>query len=242
VQAVAQQCGDWLLANAVPAGPGIGWPIVLPASGPLTGFSHGAAGGAWALLELAALTGDEKYSSAARAAIAYERSLFSAQAENWPDLRDSDDPSAEQEPSFVTAWCHGAPGIGLARLSSLRHFDDPVARREAEAAVRTTLKHGFGGNHSLCHGDLGNLELLLQAREVLDQPQYQADIDRLAAQILDEIRLRGWISGVPQGAESPGLMTGLAGIGYGLLRLAAPQHVPSLLTLEPPRQADDHVR
>jgi lantibiotic modifying enzyme len=30
-------------------------------------------------------------------------------------------------------------------------------------------------------------------------------------------------------------MTGLAGIGYGLLRLADPQSVPSVLTLEPPR-------
>jgi lantibiotic modifying enzyme len=29
-------------------------------------------------------------------------------------------------------------------------------------------------------------------------------------------------------------MTGLAGIGYGLLRLAAPQRVPSVLALERP--------
>jgi len=30
-------------------------------------------------------------------------------------------------------------------------------------------------------------------------------------------------------------MTGLAGIGYGLLRIAVPEGVPSLLALEPPR-------
>ena len=29
-------------------------------------------------------------------------------------------------------------------------------------------------------------------------------------------------------------MAGLAGIGYGLLRLAAPERVPSVLLLEPP--------
>ena len=34
--------------------------------------------------------------------------------------------------------------------------------------------------------------------------------------------------------ESPGLMTGLAGIGYGLLRLAEPTRMPSVLVLEPP--------
>jgi lantibiotic modifying enzyme len=34
--------------------------------------------------------------------------------------------------------------------------------------------------------------------------------------------------------EAPGLMNGLAGIGYGLLRLAAPTSVPSILALDPP--------
>jgi len=39
-----------------------------------------------------------------------------------------------------------------------------------------------------------------------------------------------------QGQLAPlGLMTGLAGIGYGLLRLANPDRVPSVLVLEPPR-------
>jgi lantibiotic modifying enzyme len=35
----------------------------------------------------------------------------------------------------------------------------------------------------------------------------------------------------------PGMMTGLAGIGYGLLRLAEPERVPSVPVLEPPRPA-----
>jgi lantibiotic modifying enzyme len=34
-------------------------------------------------------------------------------------------------------------------------------------------------------------------------------------------------------------MTGLAGIGYGLLRLAALARVPSVLTLEGPRSAQE---
>jgi lantibiotic modifying enzyme len=36
--------------------------------------------------------------------------------------------------------------------------------------------------------------------------------------------------------DSPGLMNGLAGIGYALLRLAEPERVPSVLTLAPPVQ------
>jgi len=234
--AAATQCGDRLLAQARPTGPGIGWMSQLPETEPLAGFSHGAAGVAWALLELAALTGEERFRAAARAAIAYERSLFSSEARNWRDLRKLEwlRPAGDDQDVFFTAWCHGAPGIGLARLRSLRHLDDPAIHAEITAALETTLAEGFGLNHSLCHGDLGNLELLLQASQVVDDPQWRTRVDHFAAVILESIGQHGWLCGIPSGVESPGLMTGLAGIGYGLLRLADPARVPSVLTLAPP--------
>jgi type 2 lantibiotic biosynthesis protein LanM len=232
--AAAVQCGDHLLARARPAGEGIGWVTPIDSVEPLTGFSHGAAGMAWALLELAALTGAERLREGARAAIAYERGQFSPEAGNWRDLRRV----AVSRPGIVlpTAWCHGAVGIGLARLRSLPHLRDPATRAEIDVALRTTLAHGFGSNHSLCHGDLGNLELLLQAAERLAEPQWLGRARRLAAGVLEGIEREGWLCGIPTRVESPGLMTGLAGIGYGLLRLANPARVPSVLVLEPPRQ------
>ncbi len=231
----ARACGDHLLAHAQPAGAGMAWPPTLPAQGPLTGFSHGTSGIGWSLAELAEITGDPQYAKVASAAVQYERGLFSPQMENWPDLRSADEPG-ETTPGFVTAWCHGAPGIGLARLNSLKRREDPLTRAEVEAAVRTTIAYGVGRNHSLCHGDLGNLELLLQATQILDLPMHRVQLDRLASRVLQDIRQHGWICGVPQGVESPGLMTGLAGIGYGLLRLADPMCVPSVLTLESPKE------
>jgi lantibiotic modifying enzyme len=96
------------------------------------------------------------------------------------------------------------------------------------------LAQGFGGNHSLCHGSLGNLELLLQAGEILENRCWRDQASRLAAIILESIQRKGWLCGNPLGVESPGLMTGLAGIGYGLLRLAEPARVPSVLVLAPP--------
>jgi type 2 lantibiotic biosynthesis protein LanM len=235
----AIQCGDRLIARAQLMEYGIGWEIQAAGTKPLAGFSHGAAGIAWALLELAALTGEERFRTAALAAIAYERSLFSSEAGNWLDLREletSRQAEGSRQNRFMTAWCHGAPGIGLARLCSLRHLDDAAIRAEIETALQTTLAQGFGGNHSLCHGDLGNLELLLQASQVLEEPQWRAQVDCIAAIILESISRDGWLCGTPLGVESPGLMTGLAGIGYGLLRLAEPTRVPSVLMLEPPRR------
>jgi type 2 lantibiotic biosynthesis protein LanM len=233
----ATQCGDHLIARAQPLEHGLGW-IAPAGTTPLAGFSHGAAGIAWALLRLAELTGEERFRTTALAAIDYERSLFSSEAENWADLRGLEDPgqaASNAQNTFMTAWCHGAPGIGLARLHSLPHVDDAATRREIEAALKTTLAQGFGHNHSLCHGDLGNLELLLQASEAFAGTERRAEVNRLAAMILEDIQRNGWRCANPVGIESPGLMTGLAGIGYGLLRLAEPKLVPSVLMLEPPR-------
>ncbi len=232
----AIQCGDRLLALATPVQAGIGW-MSKVSTKPLTGFSHGTAGIAWALLELAALTGEKRFRTAALAAIDYERSLFSPEVSNWPDLREFEtavQSGNEEHVSFMTAWCHGAPGIGLARMRCLPYLDDETVRAEIRTALETTIAQGFGGNHSLCHGDLGNLELLLQASDVLDEPEWRFQVARLAGRILDSIAQQGCRCGIPLGVESPGLMTGLAGIGFGLLRLAEPKRVPSVLMLAPP--------
>jgi len=237
---VAIQCGDRLIERNRPRFEDPGWTSKVGSARLLAGFSHGAAGMAWALLKLAAATGEARFRDAALEAIAYERSLFSSEAGNWPDLRESaigEQAKDNGRAKFMSAWCHGAPGIGLARVNSLPHLDNPEIRAEIDMALRSTLAQGFGGNHSLCHGDLGNLELLIQASQVLPDPQWKAQTGRIASVILESIQQDGWLCGVPLGVETPGLMTGLAGIGYGLLRLAEPERVPSVLTLEPPRRA-----
>lgn len=233
----AMQCGDRLIAHAKQMEHGIGWIAAGIGEKPLAGFSHGAAGIAWALLELSAVTGEERFRKVALEAIAYERSLFSLKLGNWPDLREFENTVLSESKglvNFMTAWCHGAPGIGLGRLRSLPHLNNAEIRAEIDTALHTTLTQGFGLNHCLCHGDLGNLELLLQTSLVFDDPKWRSAVNRLAAIILESINQYGWLCGVPLGVETPGLMTGLAGIGYELLRLAEPTRIPSVLTLAPP--------
>jgi type 2 lantibiotic biosynthesis protein LanM len=242
---VAMQCGEHLLNHVQRMEQGCGWIVSKISTRPLAGFSHGCAGIAWALLELAALSGVERFHQTALEAIAYERSLFSREVLNWPDLRgfetailkegkDSSTEASAERRSFMNAWCHGTPGIGLARLQCLSYVQDAEIDAEIETAIQTTLAQGFGFNHSLCHGDLGNLELLLQAGLALDNPKWKESCDRFAAAILSSIQQHGWLCGIPLGVESPGLMTGIAGIGYGLLRLAEPSRIPAVLTLAPP--------
>ena len=135
----------------------------------------------------------------------------------------------------MTAWCHGAPGIGFSRLKCLGDLDNPEIREEIDTALRTTLERGFGDNHSLCHGDLGNLDFILEASRVLDKPLLDRLVNQLSAMVLESASRYGWLCGVPLNVETPGLMTGLAGIGYGMLRLASPLEIPSVLMMEPPR-------
>jgi len=135
----------------------------------------------------------------------------------------------------MVAWCHGAPGIGLSRLRAWRHRRDEVLRDEIDVALETTVREGFGRNHSLCHGDFGNIDVLLVASTTFGDDTWAQRANRLAGAALDSARETGWMCGNPLGVESPGLMTGLAGIGYELLRLAAAERVPSVLALEEPR-------
>ncbi len=233
---LAERCGDRVLSAARQLPEGIGWISPLAGEQPLSGFSHGGAGFAWALAQLARATGEERFSRGALGALAYERTLFDPGEGNWRDLRGFRGP----EGGFSVAWCHGAVGIGLARLASLElelEGDESrraEMRRELDVALETTAKYGAGSDHTLCHGALGNAELLARAGRLLDRPDAVRRAGEIAAIVCDEVLAGRFHCGVPGGYETPGLMDGLAGIGYGLLRLAAPETVPSVLLLEPP--------
>jgi lantibiotic modifying enzyme len=176
-------------------------------------------------------------SAAALEAVEYQRSLFSPEARNWRDLRRPEEGStgsSSDEDDFMPHWCNGASGIALAWLACAGHVDDPRLREDVAIAVETTEETGFGFNHCLCHGDLGNLDVLDRAARAGIERITRERTRSLAAEVLESIDQRGWLTGYPLGLEAPGLMMGLAGIGYGLLRLADPERVPSALLLEPP--------
>ncbi|MFF9812319.1 type 2 lanthipeptide synthetase LanM family protein [Streptomyces sp. NPDC014006] len=240
---VALQCGERLLATAQPAHRGIAW-TTLADQPPLGGFSHGTAGIALSLLQLADRSGEDRFRRAALGALGYDRSLFVPELNNWADLRvfgprairaAPAQPATEPPRQSMVAWCHGAPGIGLARLVTLDQLCDSATRDDIDVALGTTKRYGFAMNHSLCHGALGNLELLLTAARVLGRPEDHQALERATASVVASVEAKGFVTGVPHGVETPGLMTGLAGMGYQLLRLAEPEKVPSVLLLAPPR-------
>jgi type 2 lantibiotic biosynthesis protein LanM len=226
--AQARRCGERLLSTASVMDTGIGWKTPAGNGVPLTGFAHGAAGFAWALARLAAATGEERFRVAAGAALAYERSLLSHTACNWPDLRSG------AGDRFMLAWCHGAPGIGMGRLATLATgLCDADLATDIDHALSALRSHALGASDALCHGELGNLELLELAAHCQGRDEYHVLACTRAAAVLDGYRRTSqWRCAAPFGLQTPGLMTGISGIGYALLKLAQPESVPSVLTLQ----------
>lgn len=208
--------------------------------GNLTGFSHGASGAACALLETAAVTGQTSLIGVAEQALAYERSLFDPEMRNWPDLRGrAGAPRRRRGPSsYPVAWCHGAAGIGLARLRAYELIRLPVLEREAAIALETTADHTTAmlragtGSYSLCHGLAGNAEILDMGSRILGSSGARWREVALAVASAGIERYgspgKSWPCGTPEG-ETPGLMLGLAGAGLFYLRLHDPKIGSALL-------------
>jgi type 2 lantibiotic biosynthesis protein LanM len=188
-----------------------------------SGFSHGAAGIAWALLALYRVAPEAAYLEAAREALNFERGLFSPAAGNWLDY-----PGAAPQGSLVS-WCHGAPGSGLARLGALTLLGEARLHEEIEIALKTTLAHPLTGLDHLCCGNFGRLDFLIEAASRLERPDLLEAARARAATLLG--RPGGFtLSGPrPLHLAGPGFFQGLSGIGYELLRLVEPGEIKSVL-------------
>ena len=226
---VARECGRALLdRQQVADDHGGAWPS--RQGGMLAGLAHGASGGALAMVRLWRRTGDDVFLESARRALEFENTLFDPFFKNWP-LRQREDDGRIVQSMNMAAWCHGAPGIALAR-SCVRDVL-PIAEAEGalETAVETTLAvdPGAGPDH-LCCGTLGRVDVLLTVGAELERPVLRLEAESRAAMVIRWAAGRGsYRLGTGRGPARPGFFRGLAGIGYQMLRLRRPDDVPSVL-------------
>ncbi len=218
---LARACGDKLLNEA---STGIDGKLTWKSLNMPRGFSHGLSGIAFGLSGLARATNDEKYYSAFTATLTAEDELL--KGNRWTDFLEN--------PQGI-AWCHGAAGIALSRMRIYQEHGLAQAKEEALRALHFLLGGQAQAEHSICHGSLGNLEPLLLASEIFgEQTIWQTELQLRSKKILKDINSSGWKSRLASQVSEPGLMTGLAGIGFEFLRLHASRKVPSILLLDRP--------
>jgi lantibiotic modifying enzyme len=251
----AQALGELVVARASRQAGGLCWPGEDPSEPALCGMGHGASGIALALAELSHVTGQAQMREAALDALRYERSWFSRESGNWPDLREYNRSAAStgEQPASEISWCHGASGAAISRLRIFALTGDRHALAEAGAAVdRATVgilgvlkslgaePDSYTFNFSQCHGVASVTEMHLIAADITgdaEHVEHARMIARVALCALLKVQggkgdppalLDALTGGVPEGS-APGLMLGTAGIGAALLRLGDPAAMPSPL-------------
>lgn len=235
--AAATQAGEQLLARARRTPLGLAWP---QGKHGLSGLSHGGSGYALALAALYRASGAGHWRAAAFAALAHEAALFVPEWGNWRDLRhfQGDDPGQCRQQGC--SWCHGAPGIALARAALLRLLDGDLApgergalEQELEVALATTCrvlaKDAGPPLDDLCCGRAGGADILLECGRLLERPELMALGHREAGRRADPGRWRYWFTGKELAGTDLSLFKGSAGQVYLQARLAALERVPCIL-------------
>ena len=107
-----------------------------------------------------------------------------------------------------------------------------AGRTCASRAASSCWRHGLGWNHTLCHGDLGVWEVIDRAMAAGAGPP-GLDRTTLDARIVGGLGEHGPVSGLARDALTPGLLPGIGGMAYQLLRLHPRCPLPSVLLPDP---------
>lgn len=197
------------------------------------GFAAGPAGVGWALARFGVSVGDLAHQEAGRRAV-------------WCAVGRVADGGGDDSPG----WCRGAAGLLVAESC----LGDTGLLREAQLLTQRPVLRDL----SLCHGEAGITEALTMltstaaARTAQPSPEQPSPEQpgggpasapppwrQRAGLIVSTVGQHTRFCGTPGGVPTPGLLRGLAGIGYGLLRAGFTERVPSVLFLEPTPAADE---
>ncbi|MFE4664893.1 type 2 lanthipeptide synthetase LanM family protein [Streptomyces sp. NPDC056716] len=209
---------------------------------PSAGFADGTTGIAWALLRYADL-GPER----APRPMALAHSLLGSipHTDDETDLSWSDGLAGRAAVIRPSGGGARSSGVGARPSDAVTRPSDTVTRPsgtsdspssvgERPSGVGAPLANApTGPDLSLARGALGRLEALAVLAGRGDTTARSA-LHRHSGQALALVEAQGHRCATPDHVPSPGLMTGLSGIGYGLLRLAHPETVPSVLLLHHP--------
>jgi hypothetical protein len=200
----------------------------------LCGLSHGSIGVALALNELQQTFKVHNYTPLIQSALSYEEAWFVENNEKWPDLRFGE--------NYVTTstsfWCHGAPGIALARKSiykdeSIKQYPNLMKAciEEIHQELDSLNNEHSSNSFSVCHGITGNAWVLQLLEEFSGKRKKNTlrDIQQHASTTIES-----------EGELNYGFFTGITGIGCFLLDIITGENRSKSLLL-PIQSSENHV-
>ena len=149
---------------------------------------------------------------------------------NWNDLREEE--LRVEDPVF---WCYGAAGIGLSRVmikEKLAH-DEVVIDEDIQKSLDKIKMSGFDKelNHSICHGSIGNIDILLNMSDKLNDKELKDYSIKKGKEVINNIYENGIRDGLDINGNIISFMLGISGVGYTLIRLMN-SYYPSVLSLD----------
>ena len=228
----AIQIAEQLIEDMVTDKGKVGWKSeVVPEV--LAGFAHGNSGFIEMFSRLYEVYPQAKYLRVLSRLVEYENSLYSEKNNNWTDLRKF--PEEDQNRDQPIAWCHGAAGILLSRLTlynAIKNSGETAlfqqVIKDISLAKNKLIEDGLHAGFCLCHGNMGNLLILKRYAEIFDDKQVRSICDSRFEQILEFLNEENIL---PTELYNPGFMTGLSGIAYALLKYKMPK-LPLLIGVE----------
>lgn len=221
--AAAKNAGDILCGHAEKMECGIGWRGL--GKTPLCGMAHGNSGILVAFARLYQRTGEKRFYDTCLKCLDYENSMYEEEFYDWKDLRDETARHGHTG-GLEMAWCHGAGGIALSRILAIETLSGKIGEetdrirerleRDIEKAVHGLEEHFLRQGMCVCHGTLGNYQILKKLRGYFDG----SVMEKVKSEVYG--RIMCWEREEPdllaQEYHTPGFMNGLAGIGYYLLK------------------------
>lgn len=185
----AIQIAEQLIEDMVTDKGKVGWKSeVVPEV--LAGFAHGNSGFIEMFSRLYEVYPQAKYLRVLSRLVEYENSLYSEKNNNWTDLRKF--PEEDQNRDQPIAWCHGAAGILLSRLTlynAIKNSGETAlfqqVIKDISLAKNKLIEDGLHAGFCLCHGNMGNLLILKRYAEIFDDKQVRSICDSRFEQILE---------------------------------------------------------
>ncbi len=195
-------------------------------SNKLFSFSHGASGFLFILSILYEHTQNLEYKNWFLGTFSYILSLYDVESKAWK--------SAVNDENFAyPGYNHGCTGFALALLYAENLLDKTIIVEQLNRCLWEITERSHYRNYTLANGIIGNLVV---GKQIIDKygaslnQEYVINFEKYLDNItLDDIFIR---TGGINAFLTYDLFTGLAGLGYGLLKLFTKEELPNVLAFE----------